>query len=41
VNATLATLLGREAALKGRRVTWDDLLKDTARLEPDLTGLMV
>jgi len=41
VNATLATLLGREAAPKGRRVTWEELLKDTARLEPDLTGLKV
>ena len=39
VNATLATLLGREAALKGRRMTWDELLSDTTRREPDLTGL--
>jgi len=41
VNATLATLLGREAALKGRPMTWDELLKDTTRLKPDLTGLKV
>ncbi len=41
VNATLATLLGREAALKGRRMTWDELLSDTTRREPDLTGLKV
>jgi len=41
VNATLATLLGREAALRGRKVTWEDLLQDTARLELDLTGLKV
>jgi myo-inositol 2-dehydrogenase / D-chiro-inositol 1-dehydrogenase len=39
VNATLATLLGREAALRGRKLTWAELLKDTARLEPNLTGL--
>jgi myo-inositol 2-dehydrogenase / D-chiro-inositol 1-dehydrogenase len=39
VNSTLATLLGREAALQGHKITWPELLKDTRRLEPDLTGL--
>ncbi|MBM3881000.1 MAG: Gfo/Idh/MocA family oxidoreductase [Verrucomicrobia bacterium] len=39
VNSTLATILGREAALKGRRLTWTDLLADRHRIEPDLTGL--
>ena len=39
VNSTLATLLGREAALRGRRIAWQELRKDTRRLEPDLTGL--
>lgn len=39
VNATLATLLGRDAALQGRKLTWAELLKDTRRLEVDLTGL--
>jgi predicted dehydrogenase len=39
VNSTLASLLGREAALRGRKLTWDELLKDTQRLQPDLTGL--
>jgi predicted dehydrogenase len=39
VNSTLATILGREAALRARKMTWNELLKDTARLEPDLTGL--
>ena len=39
VDSTLATILGREAALKGRKITWTELLKDTTRLEVDLTGL--
>ncbi len=41
VNSTLATILGRDAALKGRRVTWEELLKDTTRWEVDLAGLRV
>ncbi|MEK7686013.1 MAG: Gfo/Idh/MocA family oxidoreductase [Verrucomicrobiota bacterium] len=40
VNSTLATILGREAALKGRRLSWEELLKDTTRLQVDLTGLL-
>jgi predicted dehydrogenase len=39
VNSTLATILGREAALKARKLTWEELLKDKRRLEVDLTGL--
>ncbi|HOK76153.1 MAG TPA: Gfo/Idh/MocA family oxidoreductase [Verrucomicrobiota bacterium] len=39
VNSTLATILGREAALQQRRITWAELLKDTKRIEPDLSGL--
>ena len=39
VNATLATILGREAALQGRKITWEELLKDKTRLTVDLTGL--
>ncbi|MBI4586322.1 MAG: hypothetical protein HY717_20120 [Planctomycetes bacterium] len=39
VHATLATILGREAALRGRRITGEELLKDTTRLEPDFSGL--
>lgn len=39
VNSTLAAILGREAALQKRRITWDELLKDTRRLEVDLSGL--
>jgi myo-inositol 2-dehydrogenase / D-chiro-inositol 1-dehydrogenase len=41
VNSTLATILGREAGQQGRMVTWDELLKDTRRLEVDLGGLKV
>ncbi len=39
INATLTTLLGREAALRRTRVTWDDMIKENRRLEPDLRGL--
>ncbi len=41
VNATLATILGREAALERTRLTWTDLLKQNKRIEPDLTGLKI
>ncbi|MBN2505393.1 MAG: Gfo/Idh/MocA family oxidoreductase [Verrucomicrobia bacterium] len=41
VHATLATLLGREAGLRGRGVRWEELEKDTRRLEVDLGGLAV
>jgi predicted dehydrogenase len=39
VNAALACILGREAASRGIKLTWDELLKENKRLEPDLTGL--
>ncbi|MCU0915332.1 MAG: Gfo/Idh/MocA family oxidoreductase [Planctomycetes bacterium] len=39
VNATLATILGREAARRRTKLTLDDLLRENRRLEPDLTGL--
>jgi hypothetical protein len=39
VNSTLAAILGRDAALKGRKLTWAELLKDKRRLTVDLTGL--
>jgi len=39
VNATLATLLGREAARRRTKLTLDELLHENRRLEPDLTGL--
>ena len=39
VNATLATILGREAARRRTKLTLDELLHENRRLEPDLTGL--
>lgn len=39
VNATLATILGREAARRKTRLTLDEVLKENRRLEPDLSGL--
>lgn len=39
VNATLATILGREAARKNTIITWDEMLKENKRLQVDLTGL--
>ena len=39
VQSTLITILGRKAAFEKRRVTWDEILKDEERLDPDLAGL--
>jgi myo-inositol 2-dehydrogenase/D-chiro-inositol 1-dehydrogenase len=39
VQSNLITILGRKAAYEKRRVTWDELLRDEERLEPDLEGL--
>ncbi len=39
VNATLATILGREAARRRTKLTLDELLRENRRLEVDLTGL--
>jgi hypothetical protein len=39
VNATLATILGREAARRRTKLTLDAVLRENRRLEPDLTGL--
>ena len=33
-DATLTTILGREAAYTGRRVTWDEMLKSDLDLFP-------
>lgn len=41
VNATLATILGREAARRRTKLTLDEVLKENRRLEPDLRGLRV
>ncbi|MHC4557683.1 MAG: hypothetical protein ACYS80_10320 [Planctomycetota bacterium] len=40
VNATLATILGREAARRNTKMTWDELLRENKKLEVDLTGLV-
>lgn len=39
VNATLAAILGREACLKGERLSWEAMLKENRRIEPNLKGL--
>lgn len=39
VNATLATILGREAARRHTTLAWSDLLQENTRLEVDTTGL--
>jgi hypothetical protein len=33
------TILGRTAAYKGHRVTWDELIKANEKIETDLKGL--
>jgi predicted dehydrogenase len=39
VDGALATILGREAALRHARLTMQDLLRENKRVEPDLRGL--
>jgi myo-inositol 2-dehydrogenase/D-chiro-inositol 1-dehydrogenase len=39
ITATLTTILGREAARRRAKLTWDEVLRENRRLEPDLTGL--
>jgi hypothetical protein len=39
VDGALTTILGREAALRRTRLTWDELIKENKRLEVDLHGL--
>lgn len=39
VNATLATILGREAARRRTKLTLEEILRENRRLEPDLSGL--
>ena len=39
VQSTLITLLGRKAAYTGKLVTWDEIMKDTERLDGRLDGL--
>jgi len=39
INATLTTILGREAARRRTKLTLEEVLKENRRLEPDLRGL--
>lgn len=39
VRSNLVTILGRTAAYEGRVVTWDEILRKSERLVPDLKGL--
>jgi predicted dehydrogenase len=39
VNATLATILGREAAERNTKLTWAEVIRENKKLEVDLTGL--
>ena len=41
VDGTLTAILGREAAAKGTKLSMEEVIKESARLEPDLTGLKV
>ncbi|HCO94106.1 MAG TPA: hypothetical protein DIU00_09170 [Phycisphaerales bacterium] len=39
IDSTLATILGREAALRNAKVTWDEMIAENKKIEVDLTGL--
>ncbi len=39
VNATLTTILGREAAERNTKLTWDEVIRENKKLEADFTGL--
>lgn len=39
IDATLATMLGQEAARRGEPVTWTQFVKESRRIEPNLSGL--
>ena len=41
IDSTLTSILGREAAARGKPLTMDELIKENKRLEVDLTGLKV
>jgi len=40
VRSNLVTILGRMAAYEKRTVTWQEMLRDTNRMEPNLKGLI-
>ena len=39
VDATLTTMLGRDAAERKTRITWKEMMTEQRRIEPDLSGL--
>jgi predicted dehydrogenase len=39
VNSTLTTILGRQAAKRNTRVTWDEMIRENEKIEVDLAGL--
>jgi predicted dehydrogenase len=39
VQSNLITILGRKSAYEKRRVTWEELMQDKEKLEPNLAGL--
>jgi hypothetical protein len=39
VRSNLVTIMGRKAAYTGKVVTWDEIVKDTERMTPNLSGL--
>ena len=39
IDSTLATILGREAATRNTKLTWDEMVGEKKKLEVDLTGL--
>ncbi len=39
INSTLATILGREAGRRNTELTWDAMIKENRRWEPNLRGL--
>ncbi|MFH1882137.1 MAG: hypothetical protein ABIL62_05435 [Planctomycetota bacterium] len=39
VNSTLAAVLGHEAGKRNTLVTWEQIIAEKRRIEPDLTGL--
>ena len=39
VDATLTTIMGRDAAAKQGTVTWDEMIKANKKVPVDLTGL--
>jgi predicted dehydrogenase len=41
VDSHLTAILGREAAVRGVRLTMEELLRENTRIEPDLRGLKV